>query len=70
MSPPPLSFAVLPKNDGDLQIKIGDLLWDQGEAEWQEASEDEVGDYVSDYYCVARSTLTQHLINISSYCKS
>lgn len=54
MRNPPPGYIVLPNDEADSLIKTGDLLWHEDDAEWQEASPDEIGDYVSGYYGVAR----------------
>lgn len=54
MRNPPSGYTVLPSDEEDSLIKSGDLLWHEDDAEWQEASPGEVGDYVNGYYGVAR----------------
>lgn len=56
MNNPPAGYSLLPSDDHEALIIRGDLLWCEGDAEWQEAQGDEIGDQVYGYYGVARPT--------------
>lgn len=54
MRNPPEGYIVKPSDENDALIRNGDLLWHEDEAEWEEATKVEIGDYVNGYYGVAR----------------
>lgn len=55
---PPEGYEIVPAGDVNERIQAGDRLWDEEEAEWLPAARNEIGDYVSGFYAVARRVPT------------
>ncbi len=57
--PPPDGYDPLSAEDMEARIKSGDLLWNDGECEWQSPTGSEIGDYMYGYFAVARRAAGQ-----------